>query len=98
MGDAIAELKRAARLAADEPRYTYVYAVAVHGTGRKDEGIKLLAEAHQRFTGDTEILQALATMERDRGHDDAALSYARKLSELMPDDPQARNLLLELER
>ena len=79
-------------------RYTYVYGVALHSAGKQVEGIKVLADAHERFTGDPEILQALATMERERGRREAALDYARKLVELLPDDPQAGNLLRELER
>jgi Flp pilus assembly protein TadD len=89
--------RKAAQLAPDHPGYTYVYRIALHSSGRQADGM-VLADAHQRFGGDAEILQALATMERDRGKLDAALSYARKLVELAPDDPQAQALLRELER
>ena len=98
VGDAVAELRQAARLAPDQSRYAYVYGVALHGTGRKAEGIQALANAHRRFPGDPELLQALATMERDRGDRQAAAGYARKLAALMPDDAQARALLQELQR
>jgi len=98
MTDAVAQLGKAARLAPDQARYAYVYGVALHSAGNRVEGIKVLAEAHERFSGDAEILQALATMERERGRRDAAIAYARKLVELLPDDPQAGILLRELER
>jgi len=44
------------------------------------------------------LLQALATMERDRGNRQAAADYARKLVALLPDDAQAKALLQELQR
>jgi len=56
------------------------------------------ADAHRRFAGDPEILLALATMERDRGRRAAALDYARKLAEILPDGPQVQSLLRELQR
>jgi len=98
MAEAIAALGEAARLAPTQPRYTYVYAVALHGTGKQAEAIRLLADAHRRFAGDPEILLALATMERDRGRRAAALDYARKLAEILPDGPQVQSLLRELQR
>jgi predicted CXXCH cytochrome family protein len=98
MRDAIAELKQSARLAPDQPRYAYVYGVALHSTGKQDQGIRVLADAHKRFTGDTDILQALAMMEHERGRRDAALTYARKLAELLPEDPEAKIMLQRLQR
>ena len=96
LADALVELQSAARIAPGEPRYAYVYGVALHSAGKQEEGIRVLAAAHQRFTGDVELLQALATMERDRGNRTAARDYARQLTELTPDDQQAQALLREL--
>jgi Tfp pilus assembly protein PilF len=96
--DALAELRQAAKLAADQPRYAYVFGIALHGSGKKAEGIQALADAHRRFPGDPALLQALATMERDRGDRQAAAGYARKLLALTPDDAQAKALLQELQR
>jgi Flp pilus assembly protein TadD len=98
LGDAVAELRRAAQLAPDQSRYAFVYGVALHGAGKKAEGIQALAEAHRRFPGDPELLLALATMERDRGDRQAAVGYAQKLIVLMPDDAQAKVLLQQLQR
>jgi tetratricopeptide (TPR) repeat protein len=95
---ALAELAEAARLDPSQPRYAYVYGVALNGTGKPAEAIRVLADAHRRFTGYADILVALATMERDRGQREAALKYARTLVELAPDDPQAKALVQQLER
>lgn len=97
-GDALAELQQAARLAPDQLRYAYVVGIALHSSGRKAEGIQALADAHRRFPGDAGVLQALATMERDRGDRQAAAGYARKLLVLMPEDAQAKALLQEVQR
>lgn len=96
--DALTHLKLAAQLAPDQARYAYVYGVALHSTGSATQGIKVLIDAHKRFTGDVEILQALATMERDRGQIATARGYAQQLVDLVPDDPQAQGLLRELTR
>ena len=96
--EAVVELRQAASLAPGEPRYAYVYGVALHGTGRQEEGIKVLAAAQRRFTGDVDLLQALATMEQERGRREAALGYARALVALTPEDLEARALLQALER
>jgi Flp pilus assembly protein TadD len=96
--DALDHLRQATLLAPDQARYAYVYGVALHSTGKIAQGIKILAEAHRRFAGGVEILQALATMERDRGQRSAAQRYAMQLVELVPDDPQAQALLRDLTR
>ncbi len=96
--DAMAQLAQATHLAPEERHYAYVYGVALHSTGKIDQGIRALAESHKKFPGDLEILQALATMERDRGHLAEARAYAQQLVALVPDDPQAQALLRNFER
>jgi len=96
--EAVVELREAARLVPNSAQYAYVYGMALHGTGRPQEALRVLEAAHQRFPADPAILQALATMERDRGNREAALAYARQLARAAPDDPMAQALLQELER
>jgi Flp pilus assembly protein TadD len=96
--DAVASLARAAELAPDDARYEYVYGVALHSTGRTDRALAVLTRAHDRHPGDAEILVALSTINTERGARDAALAYARKLLEVAPEDPRARQILGELER
>jgi tetratricopeptide (TPR) repeat protein len=94
--DAVALLARAAELAPDAARYGYVYGVALHSTGHTDQALAVLARAHDRHPGDAEILLALSTINRERGARDAAMAYARKLLEVAPEDPRARQILGEL--
>jgi tetratricopeptide (TPR) repeat protein len=96
--EAMDELWRAARLAPEEPRYAYVYGVALHGTGSTERALEVLRAAHEKHPGDVEILLALATINRDRGAREDAIAYARRLVALSPEDPGARQLLEVLER
>ena len=91
--EAVAQLQQATRLAPGERHYAYVYGVALHSSGKVEQGISELAESHRKFPGDIEILQALATMERDRGNLAAGRTYAQQLVVIVPDDPQAQALL-----
>lgn len=95
---ALVELATAARLAPADARYAYVYGVALNSKGNTAQAIAVLEAANRRFGGDTDILEALATMERDRGKRDAALAYARALVALIPQDTRAQTLLRQLEQ
>ena len=95
---ALKELAAAAKLAPDNARYSYVYAVGLHSTGRQSEALAVLRSADARHPYDLEILSALASMNRDAGNAKAALSYARKVDEVLPGDPNVKRLVDELER
>ena len=77
--------------------YRYVYAVALHSTGKPDDAIKVLEEAHARQPNDREVLYALVTFNRDRGELEAARRYARQLLILAPQDPAVRQLVNRLQ-
>jgi Flp pilus assembly protein TadD len=94
--ETLAALAEAVRLDPDEPRYAYVNGVALHSLADPAQGITALEEAHRRFPGDRSILQALATMERDRGDRARARAYAEQLLAVAPDDPTSKALALEL--
>jgi Flp pilus assembly protein TadD len=59
VSDALPELARAAALDAGNPRYQYVYAVALHDSGKTDEARRVLRAAAARFPGDRSIAEAL---------------------------------------
>jgi tetratricopeptide (TPR) repeat protein len=84
--EAVASLARAAELAPAAARYGYVYGVALHSTGHTDRALAVLTRAHDRHPG------------RERGARDATMAYARKLLEVAPEDPRARQILGDLER
>jgi tetratricopeptide (TPR) repeat protein len=95
--EALVALQRAANLMPDRARYVYVFAVALNSAGRVREALEELSRAHERHPGDREILVALATVNRDNGAIETAMDYARKLVALKPNEPQAQQLLTQLE-
>jgi tetratricopeptide (TPR) repeat protein len=96
-GAAVKELALAAKLAPDNARYGFVYAVGLHSAGRQGEALSVLRAAEARHPYDLEILGTLVSMMREGGKPRDALPYARKIAEVLPDDPGVKRLLAELE-
>ena len=80
--EAMQALQQAARQDAKNPRYVYVYAVALNSTGQPEKAIRVLQEAHNSHPNDTDILAALIAFHRDAGHQQKARHYAEKLRQL----------------
>jgi predicted CXXCH cytochrome family protein len=95
---AMKELALAAKLAPDNARYSYVYAVGLHSAGRRGEALSVLRAAESRHSYDLEILGTLVSMNREAGKPGDALPYARKIAEVLPGDPEVKRLLTELEK
>jgi len=94
---AVRELAAAAKLAPDNARYAYVYAVGLHSTGKRGEALAALREADARHPYDLEILGALVSMLREAGDDKVALAYAKKVAEALPEDANVKRLVDDLE-
>ena len=95
--EAVEALAQAVKLGPDNAHYRYVYAVALHSTGKPDDAIQVLEEAHARQPNDRELLYALVTFNRDRGDLAAARRYAQQLLTLAPQDPAVRQLVKQLQ-
>jgi Flp pilus assembly protein TadD len=96
--DAIAELGKASSLAPGNPRYAYVYAIALDSAGKPDAALRVLGEAYRRHPYDREILLGLASILRDQGRAKEATRYAEELVAVMPEDAEAKRLLEECAR
>ncbi|MBK8976941.1 MAG: tetratricopeptide repeat protein [Planctomycetes bacterium] len=96
--EALVRLGRAARLRPEEPRYAYVYGVALQDAGETDAAVAALTDLLRRYPRDTDALLALTTIERDRGRLDEARAWARRLCEAAPEDVRFRELLRSLDR
>jgi Flp pilus assembly protein TadD len=96
--EGLVALGRATELAPSSARYAYVYGVALNSTSAGARALGILKQAHDRHPGDPDILAALATISRDRGARDAARTYTRRLMEVAPELPEARQLSHELNR
>ena len=80
------------------PRFAYVYAVALHDTGRARDAIAVLEAAHRQRPADRDTLAALATYLGEQGDVGRALGYAETLAALDPADGGARTLVETLRR
>jgi tetratricopeptide (TPR) repeat protein len=96
--ETLRELKQSVDLAPGSTRYAYVYGVALLSSGKPDPALAVFESALAKRPGDRELLIALATTNRDLGRFERARIYARRLLEAAPGDPQARQLLDQLER
>ena len=91
--DAVAELGRAARLAPANPRYAYVYAVALQETGSPSDAIPVLEAALARNPTDPDLLFTLGAILLQSGDAPAARRHAETLVRVAPNYPNARELL-----
>lgn len=92
LDEAIAELSQAMRLAPDNSRYAYVYALALNETGKVEAALEVLVDSYKRRPADRDTLIALVTMNRDAGKLTDAQSYARALRIRYPKDPNTAAL------
>jgi tetratricopeptide (TPR) repeat protein len=95
-GEVLPLLGKAAALQPDNLLYNYVYAVALNSSGHVEQAIAVLQQAHQRRPADRQMLIGLIAFERDQANMSAAITYARQLLELAPDDSDAQATLSEL--
>jgi Flp pilus assembly protein TadD len=96
--EALQHLQKAVSLNQENVRYAYVLGVALHSLDQRDRGIEVLQEAHQRHPADLDVLAALASFEIERGNQQEALSYVRKMQEQSPNDPGVAELLRSIEK
>jgi tetratricopeptide (TPR) repeat protein len=83
---ALDHLSRAAEIDPDVARYGYVYAIGLQSTGDINAAILELEQTHGRHPGDTDVLLALVTINRDAGNTSSALRYLRKLKKMYPEN------------
>jgi Flp pilus assembly protein TadD len=82
-------LREATRLAPEDSRFAYVYAVALNDSGHALAARKVLEAALREHPYDRDLLVALTYYSAAAGNRDAALGYVHRLRELEPED---RNL------
>ena len=95
--EAIPELRQASELAPDNARYAYVYAIALNSTGSPGQAMELLEHSHKLHPADRDTLLALVSIARETGDFTTALSHARELIALDPEDTEIHRLVLDLE-
>jgi predicted Zn-dependent protease len=74
-----------------------VYAIALNSDGKRADALATLRGADKLHPNNLEVLSALISISRETGDRQAALRYARQAAVLLPDDPNLRVLIAELE-
>jgi predicted CXXCH cytochrome family protein len=90
--EAIALLADAVRIAPTDPRFAYVYAVALHDTGSAAKAIDVLRQSLSRSPNDRDILMALLSYEIEAQDFASALGRAELMMRLEPDRPEISQL------
>lgn len=83
--EALDALARAARLAPDDARFAYVYAVALNSTGKARAALAEVDRALAHHPDNRELLSAGAALARDAGDRAAMARYTARLATLGPD-------------
>jgi Flp pilus assembly protein TadD len=94
--EALEWLQKAARLGQGNPRFGYVYAVALHDMGYKAKAMATLKTALLRHRHDRNLLHALLSYRIEASDWSGALDTAETLAALDPHDIRLRNLLSQL--
>ncbi|MDO8940648.1 MAG: tetratricopeptide repeat protein [Methylicorpusculum sp.] len=94
--DALNELAEAYKLAPDNGRYAYVYAIGLNSVGKSKQAIAVLKDAETHHPFNMEILNALISMHLEMNDGKMALVYAKKAAEAMPANMPIKRLVDEL--
>ncbi len=89
-------LGAAARGEPDNARYAYVYAVALNDAGKTNAAIEKLESAIKAHPYDRDSLAVLVNFLEQSGDPAKALTYAQRLDDLEPGNPQVLQMLKEL--
>lgn len=81
---ALEYLRRAATAESSGVRYRYVYAIALHDSGKPNEAIAVLTKALESAPQDQSLLVALANWLGEMGRSREALAYSRILLDIAP--------------
>jgi predicted CXXCH cytochrome family protein len=84
VADALPLLKEAASKDPNNPRYAFVYGVALHDSGQAGQGVAVLERALARFPRNPNLLSALAAYARSAGDTQRAEIYTKQLADIAP--------------
>ncbi len=93
---ALTHLGKAAELEQAGVRHRYVYAIALHDSGKVNEAIEQLKAVHRAIPENLDILLALINYCQGAGRLEDARRYAASLKQQVPDNPQLNQLLESL--
>lgn len=82
MPEALTHLATAVKLAPEQSLYAYLYAVALHDNGKRQEALQLLLANQRRHPADRDTLTALISYYRELNDDKNAAIYQQQLQRL----------------
>jgi len=94
--EALEELRKAAADDPAQPRFAYVYAVALHSAGHRPEALTVLKDILARRPDEQNTLMAIVSYSREAGDFETALRYAEQLARITPADPNLTGLIADL--
>ncbi|MFQ5345264.1 MAG: tetratricopeptide repeat protein [Mariprofundus sp.] len=97
MDEALPALKRATDLLPERGRARYNYALALKKAGRDRQALQNMLRLSQAGLHDPMMVYVLATWLAEARRYDEALSWAKKLVEMLPDEEGARHLLIDIQ-
>lgn len=84
--------------APENPRYRYIYGVALRSNGQKQAGLQQLEKARALFPANAEVLRALLDATLRDQQLQKALQYATDLHQISPPDPQLEQMIQRLKQ
>ena len=95
--DAEKEFKRAVDLMPDRPRMLYNYGLLLQNLERRTEAGVALRKAQKLNSKDPQIVYALVIFYAQQQDWQQALPYAKQLVSLLPDRPEPKKLLTDIQ-
>jgi predicted CXXCH cytochrome family protein len=96
--EALGELRKAVEGDPGQPRFAFVYAVALHSVGRAGEALTVLKDGLVHHPDDQDMLMATVRFSRDAGDFATALEYAEHLARITAPDPNLAGVIEDLRR
>jgi len=96
--EAASNLGKAAELMPKRARVHYNHGLALQTLGRRSNAETALLKAHRLSESDPRILQALAIFYFQDRHWNQAANYAKKLTQLYPNEPAPRRMLEQIDK
>ena len=95
---ALGHLQRATEMQQSQPRYFYVYAVALESNNQLDSAIEVLKQADERWPNQYNLLMTLVLYLEKAQRQAESWPYLSRLSAIAPNDPEVKRRVQALQQ